>query len=234
MARIRRKDLKRDRFVEEVTHQVEYVSGHRKQFIAGGVALVVLLVGGTGYWSYARQRSINSNAALQEAINLFHGVVSVEARPGLKTFATEIERIDTVTRALDAILLDYSGTAAAAGASFYSGLLDREEENLAEAEAHFEQAVRGSGSEYPTLARLALGTLLFERGDAEAAREHFRAVVENPSRTVSKDRATIEYARTFIESDPQQARDLLNEIQAQNGPASTMASALLETFDEGG
>ena len=148
--------------------------------------------------------------------------------------ATEIERIDTVTRALDAILLDYSGTAAAAGASFYSGLLDREEENLAEAEAHFEQAVRGSGSEYPTLARLALGTLLFERGDAEAAREHFRAVVENPSRTVSKDRATIEYARTFIESDPQQARDLLNEIQAQNGPASTMAAALLETFDEGG
>ncbi len=234
MARLRRKDLKRDRFVEEVTHQVEYVSGHRKQFIAAGTAIVVALVGGIGYWTYSRGRAINSSAALQEAINLFHGVVSLEESPGLETFTTEAERIDEVTRALDAIMLDYSGTASAAGASYYSGLLDREEGNLPEAQSHFEQAVRGNGTEYPALARLALGALLLEGGDAEAAREQFRAVVENPTRIVSRDRASIEYARTFIESDPQQARDLLSEIQSENGPASSIAAALLETLPEGG
>ena len=234
MARFRRKDLKRDRFVEEVTHQVEYVSGHRKQFIALGVAIVVVLLGGGGYWTYSRERNIDSSAALQEAINLFHGVVSLEERPGLETFSTEAERIDEVTRGLDAIMLDYSGTPAAAGASYYSGLLDREQGFTSEAQSHFEQAVRGSGTEYPALARLALGVLLFDGGDAEGARVQFRAVVENPTRTVSRDRATIEYARTFIESDPQQARDLLRPIQSGNGPASSIAAALLETFAEGG
>ena len=234
MARFRRKDLKRDRFVEEVTHQVEYVSGHRKQFIALGVAVVVALIGGLGYWTFARERAIASNLALQQAINLFHGVVSLEEQPGLKTFATASERIDEVTRALDAIVLEYSGTTPAAGASYYSGLLDRDEGNTAEAQSHFEQAIQGRGTEYPALARLALGGLLLEGGDAEGAREQFRAVVENPTRTVPRERAAIEYARTFIESDPQQARELLGEIRYGDGPASSIAAAILEALGEGG
>ena len=234
MARFRRRDLKRDRFVEEVSHQVEYVSGHRKQFVVGGVALVVALVGGVGYWSYDRQRTLKSNTALHEAISLFHGIVSEEYRPGIKTFSTEAERIEQVTRALDTVMLDYSGTSAASGASYYAGLLDRQEGNTAEARSHFEQAVRGRGAEYPSLARLALGALLFEGGEAEAAREHYRTVIGNPSRTVSRDQATIELAKTFIASDPQQARDLLGPIQSENGPASSMAAAVLESVKEGG
>ena len=231
---MRRKDLKRDRFVEEVTHQVEYFSGHRKQFITGGVAVLVALVAGFGYWSYSGGRATESSAALQDAIDSYHGIVSLEARPGAKTFASESERIDAVTRALDTIMLEYSGTPAAGAAAYYSGLLDRDEGNLSEAESHFEQAVRGNGTEYPALARLALGSLLLDEGDADGAREHFQAVVENPTRTVPRDRAAIEYARTFIESDPGQARKLLAAIQSENGPASSIASALLETLPEGG
>ena len=234
MARIRRRDLKRDRFVEEVTHQVEYVSGYRRQFLWGGIALVVALVGGVGYWSFDRQQTLASNAALNEAITLFNGIVSDQDQRGVKTFASEAERIEQVTRAMDELTLDYARTAAAAGASYYSGLLDREEGNVAEAQSHFEQAARGRGSEYPTLARIALGLLLFEGGDAEAARVQFRAVMDKPSRTVSRDQAAIELAKTFIASDPEQARDLLGTIQSENGPASSMAAALLETFAEGG
>lgn len=233
MARLRRKDLKRDRFVEEVTHQVEYVTGHRRQFIGGGLALVLALAGGTGYWTYARQERIVSQAALQEAIELFHGVVAAESRPGVKTFATELERIDQVTRALDAVALDHAGTEAAAGAAYYSGLLDREQGHQAEAQSHFEQAVRGEGEEYPALARLALGGLLFAQGDAATARTHFEALAERPTRTISRDRARIEVARTFAASDPERAREILNEIQSGNGPASSLAASLMETLGEG-
>ena len=198
------------------------------------MAVVVVLVGGFGYWTYSRSVATSSNTALQEAIDLFHGVVTLEERPGLKTFATESERIDTITRALDAIMLDYSGTAAAAGAAFYSGLLDRERGNRAEAESHFEQAIRGSGGEYPALARLALSAMLVEDGDDEAARQILQVVVDNPTRTVSKDRASIEFARALIKSDPEQARSMLTAIQSENGPASPLAAALLETLPEGG
>ena len=234
MARLRRKDLKRDRFVEEVTHQVRFVSRHKKQFIGTGVAVAVLLVAGAGYWTYDRQRQAESRAALQEAIELFHGEVTSEERPGFKTFATGADRTDQVTRALDAITLDYAGTVAATGASYYSGLLDREHGNTAEARAHFEQAARGKGTEFAALARFALGGLLLDLGEAEAARVQFEALAEDPTRLVSRDLANIEIARTFAASDPERAREILSTIQAENGPASAMASALMETLGEGG
>lgn len=220
--------------MEEVSHQVEYVSGHRRQFVVAGAVLLVALVGGGGYWTYSQQRASASRTALIEAVYLFHGIVTEEDLPGVETFATENERVEAVTRALDALALDYSGTAAAAGAAYYSGLLDREQGNLPEAEAHFEQAVRGLGDEYPGLARLALGALLLEEGDAEAARVHFQAVADNPTRTVPRDRALVEVARTFVKTDPAQARERLQAIQAENGPASPLAATVLETLGEGG
>ncbi len=233
MQRFRRKDLKRDRFVEEVGERVEYFSSHRKQFVGGGIAALVLLVGGVGYGGYARQRGIDSQAALLKATTLYGGVVTTETVPGVTTFATEAERVEEVTRALDKVTLDYAGTAAATGAAYYSGLLDREQGNAVEAKAHFETAVRGKGSEYPALARLALGGMLLAEGDVEAAREHFQAIVDNPTRAVPKDRASIEVARTLLQSDPQRARDMLSEIQAANSPASPLAADLMETLGEG-
>ncbi len=233
MARIRRRELKRDRFVEEVTHQVEYLSGHRKQFVWGGIVAAVLLVGGLGYSAYASQRHAASLAALMDAIDLFHGVVTDEAPPGVKRFPTETDRVEQVTRALDAILLDYSGTVADAGASYYSGLLDRERGNLAEAQSHLEQATRGRGDEFPGLARLALGGLLLDQGESESAREHFQKLAESPTRTVSKDRALIELARTYLGSDAEQAREILQGIQTSNSPASPLAATLLEAIGEG-
>lgn len=234
MARFRRKDLKRDRFVEEVTHQVEFFSGHRKQFIAGGVVAALLVVGSVGYWSYASQRQATSQAALQDAIDLFHGVVSVDEQPGLKTFPTDADRIDQVTRALDAIMLDYAGTEADSGAMYYSGLLDRDEGNTSEARAHFEQAVRGKGVEYPALARMALGSLLLDQGDTQAAREQFHFLVDAPTQIVSKEQASIELARTYAEDDPDRAREILNDVQSGSTAASPLAAALLATLGEGG
>ncbi len=233
LARFRRKDLKRDRFVEEVTQRVEFFAGHRKQFIGGGIAVVVIIVAAVGYTTYSRNQSRAAMSALQEAIDLYHGVVTAEEITGTKTFATETERIDAVTRSLDILAVDFSGSPAAAGAAFYSGLLDREQGNIEQARAHFELAVNGSGSEYPVLARLALGRLLLDEGSAEEARKQFQWVVENPTRTVSRDRASIEVARTLIESDPKQAREILDAIRTQNGPASPMATELLETIAEG-
>jgi len=180
LQRFRRKDLKRDRFVEEVGERVEYFSAHRKQFVGGGVAVLVLLVGGVGYGGYARQRGIDSQAALLNATTLYGGVVTTESVPGLKTFATEAERVEEVTRALDKVTLDYAGTSAAAGAAYYSGLLDREQGNAIEAKAHFETAARGKGSEYPALAKLALGEMLFAEGDVEAARAYSKRLSTTP------------------------------------------------------
>ncbi len=232
MARFRRKDLKRDRFVEEVSHQVEFFSAYRKQIIGGGVAGLVLIAAISGYFAYSRSRSQDARSELLKALESYHGVVSAESIPGVKIFDSKEERFETVSRELDAVVLEYGGTAAATGAAYYAGLLDREEGNLTEAKAHFEQAIRGSGDEYAALAHLALGGLLMAEGNAEAARDQFQQVVDNPTRTAPSEIASLEVARTFLVSDPQKAKEILEAINEQSAMASTLTAALLEKVAE--
>ena len=231
--KFRRKDLKRDRFVEEVSHQVVFIRRHRKQFVAGAIVLVVVLVTGTGYWTYNRQQQQASQAALYDAIQNFHGIVSDEPSPGSKTFSQESDRIQESEQSLNKVTLEFSNAQGATGAMYYLGLLDLEQGNRTEAISHFEQAARGSSAEYSALAKFSLGTVLLQEGDVDAAREHFQHLVENPTRTISRDQAYIEVARSYISSDSKRALEMLNELQAQNNPASVMAATLIKTIDEG-
>ena len=60
MAKITRKQLKKDRFAEEVRHSVSYVSTHRNSMIAAAAALVVITGGIYGYVTYRRAAELRS------------------------------------------------------------------------------------------------------------------------------------------------------------------------------
>ena len=86
MARLSRKQLKKDRFAEEVGHSVVYVSSHRKQFLIWGALGVALIIGIVSYAGYRRARSADARAEFHKAVNMYHGKVDTEERPGGITF----------------------------------------------------------------------------------------------------------------------------------------------------
>lgn len=222
-----RKELKHDAFVEEVGHQVHFLAQHRKQVVVGLVVVIALIVGIASFVGYQRTRAAAANAALQDAVRLFNGTVTTEQAMGRVTFATTGERNRRVTEALEGIKSEYSGTDQAAAADYYLGLLNVEEGEYDAAKTHLQVAVAGAGPQYSSLARLTLANVLGIQGDVATAREHYDALVKNPSEVVPADRAKLELARMLADKDPEAAKPLLEELVQQPGPVSVAAGSTL-------
>src|SRR5690242_7238 len=92
MKRQTRKQLKSDKFAQEVGHTFEFLTEHRTDILRyGAVALVVLVIGG-GIYFYSRYASNKREAALAQAIKIDDAVVSPTPQPPNTTFATQDEK----------------------------------------------------------------------------------------------------------------------------------------------
>ena len=233
MAKLNRKSLKRNLFVEEVGHQVGYLTEHRNTVILAGAIALALIVGAGSFWSYQQAKTVESRQALNKAVDLFHGSVSLENRPGYITYATTLERIRRVSEAMEAVIADYSGSPQSTAAEYYLGLLDSEQDKAEEATKRFQTAINGSDAEYAALARMALGDMLHQSGKSDDARKHYDQLIAKPTRVVPKGRAQIALAHTYASSDPAKAREILTEVQQEAGPAGILAATALQELMEG-
>ncbi len=233
MAKLTRKQLKQDKFVEEVGHQVEWFSEHQKPVIVGAIVAIAVVIGSIWFVGYHRARAEEANAELQEAVRVFGGAVTTESRPGFVTFATTGERQRRVTEAFEKVLADFPGSDAAAAAQYYLGLLDLEQDKYDDAQKKLETAVDSADKEYTSLARLALASTLASKGDIAAAREQYEKLIASPTDVVPAERAKLELARKIADSDPQGARTILLELAAQGGAVGLAANQELRLLPAG-
>lgn len=232
MANFKRKDLKHDKFVEEVGREIEYFSEHRTLILVGLAVAVVAIVGGGWFYSRQQTKNLDSMAALQEAAVMFSRPVSVDPQPGVQAFVTSGERTREVTAALEKVKTGFPGTEAAAAADYYYALFDIEAEDYAAAKTKLQSAISGADAEYASLARLALADVLSAEDDVAGARSEYEKLVSNPTTVVPASRAKLALARTIAKSDPAGARSLLQELVDGTGPASTIAAQELRKLPQ--
>lgn len=232
MAHINRKDLKHDKFVEEVGREIQYFGEHRTTILVGLAVAVVAIVGGGWFYSHQQSQSLNSMAALQEAAVMFSRPISVDPQPGTQVFVTSGERMREVTEALEKVKTDFAGTKAAAAADYYYALFDLEAEDYAAAKTKLQSAIAGADPEYASLARLALADVLTAEDDVAGARAEYETLVSNPTTVVPASRAKLALARTIAKSDPAAARALLQELVDATGPAGTIAAQELRKLPQ--
>ena len=228
MARISRKQLKENRFAEEVSQSVEYVAHHRKRVIVWALAVIGLIVAVTAFIGYQRRQTAQARYALQEAINLFHGELETpDEQIGVITFATNIEKHTRVTEAFEKVSQDFPNRFEGAAARYYLALDQIEQGNWDEGQQGLEAVVQGGDAEASSLARKALADLLSSQGKKDEARVHYEYLAENPSSLVPKVQAELGLAELLIESDPERARSLLEPLQIMPGAASIRATSML-------
>lgn len=232
MATIKRKDLKHDKFIEEVGRELEYFTEHRNAILIA-VAVAVVVIGGGG-WFYTHQKSqaIDSMAALQAAAVMYSRPVSVDPQQGQQVFVTTGERMREVTAALEKIKTGYPGTKAAAAADYYYALFDVETEDYAAAKTKLQSAISGADAEYSSLARLALADVLIAEGDTAGARAEYEKLIASPTVVVPASRSKLALARMIAKSDPTGARALLQELVDATGPASSVAAQELRKLPQ--
>jgi tetratricopeptide (TPR) repeat protein len=232
MDRITRKSLKDDRFAAEVTHSVEYIAQHRRQtLIYGGigVAVVALVV---GFILYRNHRENAAHLALAKAFETYRALVTEEDRPGRVTFKTEQAKNDQALKDFQAVVSGFSGSQEAEIARYYVGLVYRDSGKLPEAQKELEGLIGSRQDDVRSLARLTLAEVYAAGGKTEEARKTYEYLIKNPTATVPEPRAQLAMARFLSKQQPDQARQLLLELQKRTGAVAVTAGTMLRDLGQ--
>lgn len=225
MDRATRKELKTDHFALEVEHSLEYASEHRKQIImyAGAGALVCLLVVGI-FWYRNNQKEIRQTA-LANAVQIVEAPVgpAPAGTPGVH-FPTDQAKRTAEVKALTDVITNYSGSEEGAMAASYLGGIRAEEGNFKEAERNYQIAIDTGGKEVGSLAKQALAEVYISQGKLEDGKKLLQSLIDNPTRFVTKEQATLAMARAIGRVNPAEARNLLAPLMRSTSSAVSQAA----------
>jgi predicted negative regulator of RcsB-dependent stress response len=116
------------------------------------------------------------------------------------------------------------GTAEGYLAQYYLGTLKAQQNDLKGAEANL-RVVASSSSESAALAKIALAQIYAASSRIPQAQELLRSLVNKPTDLVSKSQAEILLAQIDATANPQQARQILNNLKGPNiSPAASRAA----------
>jgi predicted negative regulator of RcsB-dependent stress response len=221
--RITRKQLKKDKFAQEVGHTVEYLEVHRRQlFIYGGIALaVVLLVAGIFYYNH--RQYISRQEALRSALNNMDAPVGPSPAPGVLTYPTADEKNRAVTKAFTDIATKNSGSNEASVAEYYLGVIALDAGKMDEAIKRLNTAAQAGNSDYASLAKFSLADIYASQGKPADAEKLLRELLNHPTILVSKEQATIQLAKAIAPAKPDEARKLLEPLRSAPGAVGRAA-----------
>jgi predicted negative regulator of RcsB-dependent stress response len=214
MDRRTRKELKTDKFAQEVGHTVQYLAGHKKQVKLYGAIGLVVLIAAAGYWTYSGRQAAARAKALADAIRVADAVISAAPQPPLLNFATQEEKDKAVLRAYTKVAADYPGTQEGAIAQLYVAAAKNDKGEAEEAIKLYRQAADSAPKEYRRVAQLALGELLAGQNQNEEAEKILKALSEEDSSAlVSQEEALLAYGRVLARRDPAEARKILEPLR---------------------
>ncbi len=222
MARISRKELKKDEFAQEVSKTYEFVQTHKDRLALAAMLVAIGLLAGLGGYLLVERRIANANDALGRALRTYHATVlegTITTPEGEKSFGTAKEKYAEALKEFRAIADHYSRLKPGQIARYYAGLCLANLGNLAEAEKEW-GVVMQRDPEVAALARLALANAQARAGKKEEAEKLFRYLLDHPSRTVPKVEAQLGLADLLRASKPAEAEKLYREVEKQNPESS--------------
>jgi len=225
--RIERKELKHDKFVEQVGHTVEYAAEHRTQLIRIGSAVLGLLLLAAGIFYYRQSQHVVRQNALQAALRVQNGQVGATTAEFFATFPTAEAKDKATEKAWKDLADKYPGTDEGYIGLFYLGTMNADKGNIPEAEKYLKQVADGAGKPYASQAKLSLAQLYASAGKHADAEKLLRDLMNNPTVMVSKDQATISLANVLIKSNPGEARKLLEPLRTEPGAVGRFAIGAL-------
>ena len=229
MDRYTRKNLKTDKFAQEVSHTFEFVAGHKTEVVRYGTAAVVVIALAVGIYFYMRYQAGVREEALGRAFRMDEATVGPTPPPGsvALNFQTAAEKEKARSQAFSELAAKYHGTQEGAIAAMYLASDAADKGNLADAEKRYRDIMDSAPDAYASMARLALANVCAAEGKNAEAEKLFRQAVAKPSVTVSKAEATIQLGRFLGKSNPAEARKLLEPLRTERSSVSRAAVSAL-------
>ncbi|MEO8024893.1 MAG: tetratricopeptide repeat protein [Bryobacteraceae bacterium] len=232
MDKINRKDLKHDKFAEEVIHSVDFIADHRKQAIRYGSIALVVIVLGFGMFFYMRHQHTVREELLRDAMLTFDANISPNAPEGMKAFPTQDEKDKAMKKAFSNLADNYSGSMEGEIGRYFLGVNAADKGKLDEAGKYFEKVADSGQKDYGSLARLALAQIQVGQGKNADAEKTLRYVADHPTTLVSKEQAQIELAKVIAKRDPAEARKMLEPLRTDRTAISQAAVQTLAQISQ--
>ena len=226
MARITRKELKSDKFAQEVGLTVTFFEEHQKDVVRyGGIGVAVILLIG-GFFVYRGHEHAAREEALSQAIRIQETPVANVAVNGQTTFPTQDVKDQAAIRAFADVETKYSGSDEAQIAEYYLGCIHSDQGKLGDAEKNFLNVANHGDKNYGSLGKIALAQIYFSDGRVDQGEKLLRDLMANPTVFVSKDQAAITLAKQLTGRNNAEARKLLAPIRDSKSPVASIAQML--------
>ena len=234
MDRLTRKELKSDKFAQEVQHSVQFVSGHRDQIreqaLRWGAPALALLLIVAGVFYYRNYQHEARQEALHAAMRIQNSTVGPSQGEYVVTFPTNEARKTAVTKSWREMAAKYPATTEEGRiAEYYLGTNAADDGNLAEAEKHFKASIDSGNGPYASLGKLALAQVYAGDGRVKEGAQLLQSVIDHPTVLVSKETATLELAELLKNTDRQRARKLVEPLRTSTRGAVSRAAITLDS-----
>ena len=213
MDRQTRKDLKTDKFAEDVFDVFGWASAHKTEVVRYGAALIALVLIVAGVIYYNRSQAAAREDALSHALRVDDATTGATIEPTNLHFDTEADKTKAKMQAFTEVSSRYSGTQEGAIADMYLASYAVDQGNQDEAEKRYKRVVDHGPKPYASLARIALSQIYISEGKTADAERVLRDAMANPSATVSKDEAQLALGELLSKSNPTEAHKLLDPLR---------------------
>jgi tetratricopeptide (TPR) repeat protein len=224
-----RHQLKEDQFRTTAKETASWVVAHRQKLIYAGIAVAVVLAIVAGTWAYIQQQDEAAGVALGHALQVYQAPVTSAGLPPMPettSFASPQDRAKASHAEFAKVAEKYSHTNSAEMARYFMGLTDFETGNTAAAEKELKEVADSRRSDVAALAKFALASLYRNQGKDAQAVPLYKDLIEHPTNTVAKSQAQLALASVYEQKQPQDARNLYQQVQKENpdSPAAQMAA----------
>ncbi len=154
MDRISRKELKGDKFAEEVFDVFDWASAHKAEVVRYAAILVAVVAIVAGVIYYHRHQADVREEALTQALRVEDGTVGDTTLPANLHYATQDDKDKARTKAFSDLAAKYPGTQEGAFGAFALAGDAIDKGNTEQAEKLFRQVADNGPKEYGDVARL--------------------------------------------------------------------------------
>ncbi len=227
-----RHQLKQDQFTVAAQETVSWAVEHRQKLIYAGIAIAVLAAIVLGVWVYIQQQDEAAGVALGHALQVYTAPITAAAEPAapeVTSFKSLADRGKAARAEFAQVADKYPHTRSAEIARYFMGLADQDAGNATAAESELKQVAGSRRSDLAALAKFALAALYRNTGKDTQSVTLYKELIEHPTNTVSKAQAQLELAAVYEGKQPQDARNLYQQVEKENpnSPAAQAASAHL-------
>ena len=230
MDRHTRKDLKTDKFAQEVGQGVRFLAGHKSEATRYALIALGVLVVVAGYWFYSSRQAEARANALAGAIHVSDAVISPTPQPPTLNFPTQADKDKAVLEAYSKVAAEYRGTNEGAIAQLYVAAKKTDKGEAEEAIKLYRDIADSAPTEYKRVAQMALAELLAGQNQTEEAEKLLRALMQDSTALVSKEQAALTLAKVLAKTNPAEARKILEPLREGRTTVSSAAISALATL----